>query len=365
MISIFLENINARTFRRINGGLSVVLIIFLFSVFSVSGKSFKEYKENVTRLKEDFSKMISLSKSGEQNVVFEKEVFENAAKLLPFEDVVEFEGVTINVSNKWLTNKVTEYKKLREDSPERKIILAEIFERLEAIELKLDELKSASIAAKGKDSNKQKINEILDREQYGKPQNEEGFLMEWIRKALDWLGSLFPRPKIPAAQDSGFQSLFYVLQILLYVLVAGAIAFVIYKFAPRFINKIKMREKKQKTERVILGEKLSANETASNLFSEAEKLALDGNLKAAIRKGYISLLFELSERKLIGLAKHKTNRDYLRDVSKRRELLQNMNGLTLNYERHWYGFDSIDENDWQEFKSGYKTVVEGDYKRGR
>ena len=102
---------------------------------------------------------------------------------------------------------------------------------------------------------------------------------------------------------------------------------------------------------------MAADETSKNLFAEAEKLAGEGDLKAAIRKGYISLLFELSERKLIGLAKHKTNRDYLRDVRKRRELFREMNGLTLNYERHWYGFESADEKDWEEFKNGYRNTI--------
>ena len=83
---------------------------------------------------------------------------------------------------------------------------------------------------------------------------------------------------------------------------------------------------------------------------EAERLAREGNLRQAIRKGYIALLCELSDRKLIGLAQHKTNRDYLRDVRRRHALYQNMSGLTDNFERHWYGFEKADEKDWEEFR---------------
>ncbi|MGI8642348.1 MAG: DUF4129 domain-containing protein, partial [Pyrinomonadaceae bacterium] len=135
------------------------------------------------------------------------------------------------------------------------------------------------------------------------------------------------------------------------------IGFLIYRFAPFFANRFRQRVKKEKKDRVILGERLSADETAQNLFNEAEKLALTGNLRGAIRKGYIALLCELSERKIIGLAQHKTNRDYLRDVRQRRELHESMNGLTSNFERHWYGFDKADEKDWEEFRQEYRKAV--------
>ena len=102
-----------------------------------------------------------------------------------------------------------------------------------------------------------------------------------------------------------------------YGLIIALVGFLIYKLAPLLMKKIRNRDKNKKKERIILGEKLSADETSENLFSEAENLAREGNLRAAIRKGYIALLFELSERKIVGLAKHKTNRDYLRDVRKK------------------------------------------------
>jgi hypothetical protein len=80
-------------------------------------------------------------------------------------------------------------------------------------------------------------------------------------------------------------------------------------------------------------------------------------LRGAIRKGYIAFLCELSDRKIIGLSQHKTNRDYLRDVRKKDDLYENMSGLTNNYERHWYGFDAAEEKDWEEFKVRYKQAV--------
>ena len=108
---------------------------------------------------------------------------------------------------------------------------------------------------------------------------------------------------------------------------------------------------------MILGERLAANETSENLLDEAEKLARNGDLRGAIRKGYIALLCELSERKIINLAQNKTNRDYLRDVRKKEDLYENIRGLTLNYERHWYGFSEAEPRDWEEFRRDYKRAV--------
>jgi hypothetical protein len=158
-------------------------------------------------------------------------------------------------------------------------------------------------------------------------------------------------------ETSSFQGLPFFLQILIYGAVIALIGFLIYKFAPYLITRFQMREKREKRERVILGEKIGINETPDNLFSEAERMAQAGDLRGAIRKGYIALLCELSDRKIIGLSKNKTNRDYLRAVRKRRELYQNMHGLTNNFERHWYGFQKAEESDWNEFKDGYQKAV--------
>ena len=123
------------------------------------------------------------------------------------------------------------------------------------------------------------------------------------------------------------------------------------------MGRIREREKKEKTARVILGEKILADQDAGDLFAEAEKFAREGDLRSAIRKGYIALLCELSDRKIIGLAQHKTNRDYLRDVRSRGEIHRNMNSMTNSFEHTWYGFAPANEGDWQEFRDCYKQTV--------
>ncbi len=115
---------------------------------------------------------------------------------------------------------------------------------------------------------------------------------------------------------------------------------------------------KKREARIVLGERLEPEATATDLLSEAEALARQGDLRAAIRKTYIALLVELGDRKMISLAHHKTNRDYLNSLRSVPQLHSRMRGLTDSFERHWYGFANATANDWQDFRAGYLAALQ-------
>lgn len=358
MLKLFkTENGRRRCFAWIGRFSFVFLFTFQISVSPILAKSLSEYKENVVVLKEDFLKIIVSSSSLKQDNDFENEIFEKARRLLPTKDQIEFEGATINVNNEWLVRKIDKYLEKSTKFQERRVILVSIFEHLGAIELKLDELENAQAEGESKDANKRKITDILSREEYGNSKDEDSAIMRFFYGILDWLASI-TRLSPLSAKPSDFRSTSFVIQISLYVLAFGVIAFLVYRFAPQLINRFIKQKKKLQVERVVLGEKLPVHETSGNLFQEAERLAREGNLKAAIRKAYISLLFKLSEQKIVALAKHKTNRDYLDDVKEEGALFRNMNRLTLNYERHWYGFAPAGKKDWDEFLGDYEKALD-------
>ena len=87
----------------------------------------------------------------------------------------------------------------------------------------------------------------------------------------------------------------------------------------RFKRPGKNQSRARKREpRIVLGERLGTGSRLRRiLLSEAEALARRGELRAAIRKAYIALLVELGDRKMISLAQHKTNRDYLNALRNR------------------------------------------------
>lgn len=336
-------------------------VIFSLTL-SLSAATLEEYRNNIAHLKGDLELMIEPGEDSTdaENLSFEKDVLAEFPELLPAQDKIEAGDSTFEINNQWIYDALERFAKEPAESPKRAAILTEINERLGAVEGKLDELEKAAAASVTKDETKRKLAEILRRAEYQKPDApDRSGIEKLLLQIMEWLAKLFPSPNIAPAEASGFQSLSFVLQMLLYAVILGAIGFLIYRFAPFFINKYRLKEKTEKKDRVILGERLSADQTAQTLFGEAEQLAREGNLRGAIRKGYIALLCELSEKKIIGLSQHKTNRDYLRDVRQRNVLYQNMSGLTNNYERHWYGFENAEAKDWEEFRNGYRQAVGG------
>lgn len=350
-------------FRLTEKILVVGAFCLLFLPSAVLAKTLAEYRANVKSTAASVGKLINytdevLHEGKPENITYEREILAEIRKNLPVTEKVEWEGTSVETGNQWLEAKLKAFEEETEDRAKRRLILTDIGERLAALEDKINQLETASAAERSKDEDKQKLAEILRRVEFQKPpEQEESWFQKTMKKIRAWFREKFPQPEIPEGVSSGLQSVSFGMQMILYAGVFGFIAFVTYRFAPFFAKKFRRREKEEKGERVILGEKLAANADAQSLFSEAEDLARGGNLRGAIRKGYIALLCELSDRKIIGLAQHKTNRDYLRDVRKKRELHQNMNGLTMSFERHWYGFDDADENDWNEFKQTYQKAV--------
>lgn len=335
--------------------------IFSFFIYSAFGASPSEYQKKIQEaiiLTEDLIYIDEEELSLKERAAHEKEILTQLRKVLPVTENVEWKGGKVETDNKWLQDRLNDYEKEPNES-KRQTILLNIRERLAAIEQKSKELENPPASNRTKDEDKRKLNEILSREEYRKPeQPEESFMQKILRKIREWFRREAPKtPQMPEGASTTFQAIGQILQYLLYIVIFVIVGFLIYKFLPFLQKKFKNREKQEKKERVILGERIAADKSADNLLSEAESLAREGDLRGAIRKGYIALLCELSDRKIIGLAHHKTNRDYLRDVRKNQNLYQNMNGLTNSFERHWYGFEEADETDWEEFRQGYKKAV--------
>ena len=145
--------------------------------------------------------------------------------------------------------------KTKKTAPNASIILTAIDERLWALESEVKELEEAAAADRTKDEDKQKLAEILRREEYQRPeQKEESLFQKWTREFMEWLAKMFPRVKMPESTGGGFSGFHSSCRYLLYALVIGAIGFIVYKFAPFLFGRYGARVKKEKKDRVILGE---------------------------------------------------------------------------------------------------------------
>jgi hypothetical protein len=298
-------------------------------------------------------------RANERDHSLKLEFVQQVRRDFPESERVEWDGGAAETSNGWLLEKA---KAVESETLPDKLLsnVMEFREYLSAVLYKIDELeRSRSNEGRTKDEDKQKLAEILKREEYQKLQEQqESLFQRWVRAFLEWLEGLFPKSSGPAQDFSSLGVIASVLRVILYVLLFGLLAFVAYKVAQLFVPALARRRKAvKKKERVILGERLDENETAADLFGEAERLAREGDLRGAIRKGYIALLCDLSDRRVIGLARSKTNRDYLRDVRSRGELYPRMKAVTDTFERHWYGSLESAESDWSSFRDQYQEAI--------
>jgi predicted transcriptional regulator len=344
--------------RRLISGAAFSLLL---ASFSINAATVPEYQKNVRTAREltiELRDYLDASENLDQiDAAYEKSRLAEIRRALPVSEKIEWQEATIETGNEWINAELTVYAG-ENNLPKRIEVLTAIGERLAALEEKLAELENPNISNRTKDEDKQKLAEILRREEYQKPeQKQESLVQKWWQQLLDWFADAFPKPKISENAASGAQSVSFVLQIILYAIVLGVIGFLIYRFAPIFLQNRRAREKSEKKDRVILGERVAANDSAATLFGEAEALARAGDLRSAIRKGYIALLCDLSDRRVISLAQHKTNRDYLRDVRPNPALYENISGLTGSFERHWYGSQNAVEEDWNEFRERYRKTV--------
>ena len=279
-------------------------------------------------------------------------IFAEVRSDLPEQEPVLFAGQSITVDNRWLYQALNNYERAKSDA-DRSAQATAIGERLLAISERLDELKQSSTNS-SKDESKARLAEILRRSEYNKTAAEGSALGRLWAAFVRWLISLFPQTKPLQPGSSRFLSA--IVQIIVVAVAVAAIGLLVWKFLPRYIRN-RGKKKKKREVRIILGERLEPDQTSNDLLAQAEALARSGDLRAAIRKAYIALLCELGDRKVISLAQHKTNRDYLLAVRDRRPLFESMRDLTNSFELHWYGFVPAQEIDWDSFRTGYDQAL--------
>jgi hypothetical protein len=333
----------------------VVLAALLFvcpaAVFAVS---ISEYQQN---LKNAIAALGTLSdlEENETTTAYEQRFEQTIANIrttLPRNQTVESGADVSNVDNTWLHRALDELK----EQVDRPAKIEEIIQSLEAIEARVAERQQQAEGLQGKDQAKTRLESILARPEYASGARGPNALTRLLQDLFRWIQKLFPK-RTPGEPRSvkWLNTLFQIVVVAAGLLV---IFFVVKLLLSRFKRSGRIKPRKKEQPRIVLGERLEPEQTSTDLLSEAEALARHGELRAAIRKAYIALLVELGDRKMISLAQHKTNRDYLNSVRSVPQLHSNLRALTDSFERHWYGFAQASQNDWQDFRAGYLAALQ-------
>ena len=345
--------------RLTNSLLRITAIAFALLVIAAQASAIplNEYHKNLQRAINALDSLTQVDED-ETNESYQHRLVETSnavRKILPEKQSVEFDQSSCDVDSSWLHKRLDEFE--ASSGTDRGFIHRQLIDRLKSIEERVNDLvRAKTVDVPSKNEANQKLAEILSRPEYATKTNQGAFIFRLLDRFIRWLAKFLPqRSPLAASHGSPFTA---IAQILVIGLAAAVIIYVLIKLVLHFgWRSLKPRAKKIKEPRIVLGEHLEPEASATDLLAEAEALARKGEIRAAIRKTYIALLVELGDRKIISLAQHKTNRDYLRAVTHVPSLHTNMSGLTNSFERHWYGFAQSSQSDWQEFKTGYLAAL--------
>src|SRR6185295_2270082 len=339
-------------FTKLAGICLGIVVAALLGSGTVQAIPLADYQKNLQHVIDSLD-TLSQRDEDEDTTAYEKRFAETIASAriaLPKMQLVQTETGNVSVENNW----VHEGLDTLENGPtgKRRENLSHLLQQLKAVDQRVTELRAPATKTIDKEAAKERLNAILSRPEYAPKSKVTNAFWRWIEDFARWLEKLLPK-QTPVSETRAF-SLFRIAQYLVIGLCVIVIGYVARVFLPVLLKRKRKAKDKTKPEaRVVLGEHIAADESAKDLLTDAESLARSGQLRAAIRKAYIALLVELGDRKLISLAQHRTNRDYLRSVRESPELYNNMQGLTEIFERNWYGSAQPTVADWQSFRDGY------------
>ncbi len=343
--------------RRAARLLCALLLVALFCA-SVAAMPLDEYKSRLHQAALTLDELWETEASSEAEYAEKmKAALAKVRQLVPTDEVVEWEGGRVHVNNYWLDDEARAFERLSAGD-ERTQLLSRISQRLIALEERAEELggarPSAGDAAKAQE--KAQMESILSRKEFDETPPEKSWLERVWEQIKRWWNGLFNRGGSLVPGQTSWLSL--IVMVVIFVLAGALLGYAIWKFLPYFARRREERLKQEKSgPRIILGEQLAPGQTAADILAAAEELARKGELRAAIRKGYVALLCELGDRNVLTLAQYKTNHDYLRAVREKRPLLKEMQKLTASFENHWYGFAAATPDDWTAFRSGYQQTL--------
>jgi hypothetical protein len=278
-------------------------------------------------------------------------------ELLPPSESVEFDGRTVAVDNAWVGDGVARYEGAA-DAEARSAALDAVAARLYAIDLHLDRLDESP--AHATEDEHAKLREVLARSEFQPP--AESSFARWVRdtrrRVLEFLSDLIER----LFGGSRGQSVGTLVRVVTIAVGALALLLLLRALATAFARrgaggKREKRAKKAKT-KTVLGEEVDASSTSDDIARAARALAASGDLRGAVRKLFVALIYRLDERGLVFLHAEATNREYLALVRELGRLHPVMASMTDVFERVWYGEASLDRAGYDEFERMYTRACE-------
>ena len=184
----------------------------------------------------------------------------------------------------------------------------------------------------------------------------------WLNRALEdlgeWLSKFFQnKEQKPGPQPGGlFQAAGYVIQLVIYLLLAALVGFLIFMLA-----KVRLNKKVSASDEEGLVTAEEAKRSADQWLTEADRLSKLGEYRAAVRCLYLACLNRLDESRILRFERHETNWEHLhrfRDLTSKPGQFD-LTPVTQRFDQAWYGLvpQSVDDVEW--FKTEYQQLLKG------
>jgi hypothetical protein len=324
-----------------------ILLLIWCAALDVSAETLLKYENRVARAVEQIARIKS-------DAEYEASGIEDAKQLLPRHEQVDHEGKPLTVDNTWLYVALDAYH-AEDDAQKKKAKLSEIGDRLAALDAALIRAAETSPDQASGQEARAKLRDILNRREYHEKEESrisrfikkiynkvQAFLMELLEAFQRMLGKVFGS----AAQGS-------LISKIVVTVALGAFLF----FTVRLAMQIKPRRKTAR-KRTVLGEEIDATATPGDLFEAAMAAARAGDFRAAVRKLYISLLYDLSERNLIEIEESATNHEYLARLSRFEALVSPVREMTDRFDVSWYGMFPTSQEEFSTYLARYNEAMQ-------
>ena len=144
-----------------------------------------------------------------------------------------------------------------------------------------------------------------------------------------------------------------------YVLIIGGIillAWILYQYFSGSDFGFGKGRKKTNSALEIAVENLEENLPSSELGGLLPQAETAGDYRMAARLRYLSVIQELNIREWVDWEKEKTNGQYLREL-RSTQLYDPFRGLTILFERFWYGRERISQEEYQQLVREHDRMV--------
>lgn len=326
---------------------ALTLLLTLATALAVSAEALLDYERRVARAAEEVARVRAAG-------IYEVLDSEILRELLPPREQVDQASKRVTVDNAWLHEALDDYDE-EDDYEKKSVTLGRIGDRLVALDAALARAAETALDPNADQESRAKIREILNRREYREREESRlsAFIKKIYKKVTDFLAELrdaFARllGKIFGSAAEGSM----ISKVVVVMAIAAFLFLIVY-----IARQVKPRRRRGR-KRTVLGEEVEAEATPGDLFEAAMAASRAGDLRAAVRKLYISLLYELSERNLVEIEESATNREYLARLSHFETLVPPLRHMTDRFDFAWYGLFPTSQEEFSAYLARYHEAVE-------